>query len=165
MALPHVDPYRPRGRAYRALCRFTATRLGGWLSVNVGWKIDPWLLKGSRGRLSSAGPLPAALLETRGARTGRPRRNAVLYFHDGDHVTVVASKRGAPSHPAWFHNLRRHPDVVFGGIPFRAEVVEDQAERQRIWELADRVFPPYAGYRAEAARTGRTIPIVQLRMR
>jgi deazaflavin-dependent oxidoreductase (nitroreductase family) len=145
-----------------ALCRFTATRLGGWLSVNVGWRLDPHLLRLSRGRLSSAGPLPAALLETRGARTGRARRNAVLYFHDGDRVTIVASKRGEPTHPAWFHNLRAQPDVVFGDLPFRATLIEDEAERQRLWQLADRVFPPYADYRRDAAAAGRTIPIVQL---
>lgn len=162
MSLRRVDPYRPRGRLYRALCRFSATRVGGWLAVNAAWKLDPHVLRLSRGRLSSAWPLPAALLETRGARTGHPRRNAVLYFHDGDRVTIVASKRGQPTHPAWFHNLRKHPDVVFGGVPFRASVVEDETERERLWELADRVFPPYADYRRDAAAAGRTIPIVQL---
>ena len=161
-SLAFVDPHQRRGRLYRALCRFSATRAGGWLSVNVGWKLDPWLLKLSRGRLSSAGPLPAALLETRGARTGRPRRNAVLYFHDGERVTIVASKRGAPEHPAWYHNLCKHPDVVFGGVPFRAHVVDDETERRRLWDLADRVFPPYADYREQAGRAGRVIPIVQL---
>jgi hypothetical protein len=44
----------------------------------------------------------------------------------------------------------------------RATVVEDEAERQRLWGLADRVFPPYAAYRREAGAAGRTIPIVQL---
>jgi hypothetical protein len=51
---------------------------------------------------------------------------------------------------------------VLGGRPFRAEVVEAESERARIWELADRVFPPYAAYRERAARVGRTIPILQL---
>ena len=55
-------------------------------------------------------------------------------------------------HPAWFHNLRANPDVVFGGRPFRAEVVSDEAERTRLWALADRVFPSYAIYRERAAR-------------
>ena len=58
--------------------------------------------------------LPTALLETRGARTGRARRNGVIYFHDGERVTIVASKLGLPQHPAWFHNLRVHPDVKLG---------------------------------------------------
>ena len=87
------------------------------------------------------------------------RRNAVIYFHDGDTVTIVASKAGAPKHPAWFHNLVANPDVMFGGIPMRAAVVEGEAERERLWNLADQVFAPYASYRRDA---GREIPIVRL---
>jgi len=37
-----------------------------------------------------------------------------------------------------------------------------RTERARLWELADLVFPPDAGYRDATARTGRTIPILQL---
>jgi deazaflavin-dependent oxidoreductase (nitroreductase family) len=133
-----------------------------WLSENVAWKLDPHLLKLTKGRFSSTGPLTSALLETRGARTGQPRQTATLYFHDGDRVTIIASKRGWPKHPAWYYNLRTHPDVVFGGLPFRAEIVDDEAERQRLWELADRVFPPLADYRNWAGKAGRMIPIVQL---
>ena len=106
--------------------------------------------------------LPTALLETRGARTGRLRRNGVIYFHDGDRVTIIASKLGLAEHPAWFHNLSADPDVKLGGQPFRAAVVEDESERARLWELADRVFPPYATYRRRAGRAGRSIPVVQL---
>jgi deazaflavin-dependent oxidoreductase (nitroreductase family) len=85
-----------------------------------------------------------------------------LYFHDGQRVTIVASKRGWPAHPAWYYNLLAHPEVVYGGVPYRAELVEDEAERRRLWELADRVFPQYADYREEAGRAGRVIPIFQL---
>ena len=134
----------------------------GWLSRRVVWKLDPLLLRLSGGRIGMGLLLPTALLETRGARTGRPRRNGVIYFHDGERVTIIASKLGLPHHPAWFHNLCAHPDVEFGGQPFRAEVIHDESERARLWQLADRVFPRYAGYRQRAARAGRTIPIVQL---
>jgi deazaflavin-dependent oxidoreductase (nitroreductase family) len=157
-----VDPYKRRGRLYLAVCRLSTTKAGLWLSVRIAWKLDPHLLKLTKGRFSTAGPVAAALLETRGARTGRRRRNATLYFHDGDRVTIIASKRGWPKNPAWYHNLRQHPDVVYGGLPFRAEIVEDEAERQRLWELADRVFPQFADYRKWAANAGRVIPIVQL---
>jgi deazaflavin-dependent oxidoreductase (nitroreductase family) len=160
--LRHVDPYERRGRLYLAVCHLSATRAGAWLAVNIAWKLDPHLLKLTGGRFSTAGPLATALLESRGARTGQPRRNATLYFHDGDRVTIIASKRGWPRNPAWYYNLRAHPDVVYGGLPFRAEIVEDEAERQRLWDLADRVFPEYADYRKEAAKAGRVIPIVQL---
>lgn len=161
-ALPYVDPHAPRGSFYRAYVRFLGTRLAAWLSRKIVWKVDPHLMRLTGGRLGMGLIVPTALLETRGARSGRVRRNGVIYFHDGERVTIVASKLGAPEHPAWFHNARAYPDVLLGGRPFRAETVGDEAERARIWALADRVFPPYAAYRERAARTGRTIPIVQL---
>lgn len=163
--LPHVDPHAHRGLLYRAYVRFLGTRLAAWLSRRIVWKVDPHLMRLTGGRLGLGLILPTALLETRGARSGRERRNGVIYFHDGERVVIVASKLGAPEHPAWFHNARAHPEVLLGGRAFRAEVVEDEAERARLWDLADRVFPPYAAYRERAARSGRTIPIVRLRPR
>ena len=117
------------------------------------------------GRLSTAFPIRTAVLQTRGAKSGATRRNAVIYFHDGDNVTIVASHAGYPRHPAWYHNLRTHPDVKLAATPMRASVVIEEPERQRLWKLADRVFPPYAKYRRHAAKSGRTIPLVQLTQR
>ena len=162
MLLKHVDPNRPRGFVSRVIAAFSATRVGRFLSRHLLWKLDPYVLRATRGRVGLGFPLPTALLETRGARSGAVRRNGVIYFHDSDRVTIVASKAGDPHHPAWFHNLRANPDVTFGGIPMRATVVEDEAERERLWVLADRVFAPYATYRRDAAKANRTIPIVQL---
>ena len=92
-------------------------------------------------------------------RSGAPRRNGVIYFHDDADVIVIASQAGADHHPAWFHNLRAHPDVTVNGEPFRAALVEGEEERARLWALADQVFPPFAAYRA---KTTREIPIVRL---
>jgi deazaflavin-dependent oxidoreductase (nitroreductase family) len=160
--LRYVDPSERRSSAYYAVCRLSTTKLGMWLSQHLAWKLDPYLLRLTNGRLRSTGPVASALLETRGARTGELRRTATLYFHDGERVTIIASKRGWPTNPSWYHNVRAHPEVLFGGLPFRAEIVEDEAERERIWRLADRVFPQFADYRRWAARAGRQIPIVQL---
>jgi hypothetical protein len=77
-------------------------------------------------------------------------------------VTIIPSLRGWPRNPGWYYNLRNHPDVVYGGAPFRAEVVEDEAERERLWDLADRIYRQYAAFREQAGKAGRTIPIVQL---
>jgi len=163
--LLHVDPYAPRGPLYRAYVRFLGTRLAAWLSMKIVWKIDPYLLRLTRGRLGMGLIVPTVLLETRGARSGLARRNGVIYFHDGEWVVIVASKLGAPEHPAWFYNATVHPDVHLNGRPFRAELVEDEAEQTRIWALADRVFPPYAAYRERAAKSGRTIPLLRLTAR
>lgn len=160
--LRHVDPRKPRSWLYRLYVRFLGTRFAGWLSRTIVWKLDPLVMRLTGGRLGLGLVLPTALLETRGARTGLVRRNGVLYFHDGDQVVLVASKLGLPEHPAWFHNAVAHPQVQLNGLPFRAEVVDDEAERARLWHLADRIFPPYADYRARAAEAGRTIPLLHL---
>ena len=160
--LKYVDPNRHRGALYRAYTAIVPSRFGRFLSVHVVWKLDPVLLRLTRGRVGMGLAIPTALLETRGARSGAVRHNAVIYFHDGDRVTIIASKLGYPHHPAWFHNLVANPEVTFGGIRMRASVVEDEAERQRLWTLADRVFAPFAIYRRDAAKANRTIPIVQL---
>lgn len=163
--LKYVDPARRRSWFSRAYAAFGSTRLGTFISRHVFWKLDPFLLRVTRGRLSMALVIRTGLLETRGAKTGALRRNAIIYFHDGDRVTIVASNAGAARQPAWYHNLRAHPDVTFGGIAMRATVVSDEGERQRLWTLADRVFPPYAKFRRDAARLNRTVPIIQLTAR
>jgi deazaflavin-dependent oxidoreductase (nitroreductase family) len=161
-ALRYVDPRASRGLLFRAYMSFLGTSVAAWLSMKVVWRVDPYLMRLSGGRLGLGLMLPTALLETRGARTGRARRNGVIYFHDGERVTIIASKLGAPEHPSWYHNARANPDVLLGGQPFRVEVVDDDLSRARLWELADHVFPVYAAYRERAARVGRTIPILQL---
>ena len=160
--MKYVDPHASRGRFYRAYVRLSGTRVGMWFSRHVMWKVDPLLMRLTGGRFGMAWLVPTALLETRGARTGQTRRNVVIYFHDGERVTIVASKLGAAENPAWYYNILAHPDVTFGGTPFRAEVVGDGADQDRLWRLADNVFPLYARYRDMAGEAGRTVPILQL---
>jgi deazaflavin-dependent oxidoreductase (nitroreductase family) len=160
--LRHVNPTPPPGGIARAYAAFAATRFATFISRHVNWKIDPLLLRLTRGRFATTLMFPTAVLETRGAKSGARRRNAIIYFHDGDQVMIAASNAGRSRHPDWYHNLRAHPDVIFGGIPMRATVVDDDAEQKRLWALADRVFPAYASYRRDAAKVNRTIPIVQL---
>jgi deazaflavin-dependent oxidoreductase (nitroreductase family) len=160
--LKPVDPDRRRSFFTRAYLAVGTTRAGRFISRHLFWKLDPFLLRMTGGRLSTALVVRTAVLETRGARSAAVRRKAEIYFHDQDRVVIVASNAGSARHPAWYHNLRAHPDVTLGGIPMRATVVTDEATRRRLWTLADRVFGPFAKYRRDAAKTNRTIPIVQL---
>jgi deazaflavin-dependent oxidoreductase (nitroreductase family) len=77
-------------------------------------------------------------------------------------VIVIASQAGRPESPSWFYNARANPDVRLAGRSFRAQPVVDETERERLWELADRVLPAFARYRETAAEAGRTIPILRL---
>ena len=160
--LRYVDPTHRPGVVTRAYAALAATRLSRFVSRHVSWKLDPLLLRATRGRLATTLVFPTAVLETTGARSGARRQNAIIYFHDGERVTIVASNAGSSRHPSWYHNLRAHPDVVFGGMPMHATLVDDEAERNRLWQLADHVFPAFASYRRDAARVNRRIPIVQL---
>ena len=114
------------------------------------------------GRLGLGLLLPTALLETRGARTGQVRRNGVIYFHDGERVTIIASKLGMPEHPAWFHNLRANPHVTYevGTRTVRATArVTKGEERERIWSKQKRDRPNFAEYEK---KTTRQIPVIVL---
>jgi deazaflavin-dependent oxidoreductase (nitroreductase family) len=99
---------------------------------------------------------PILLLTTTGARTGRPATVPLGFAVDEQgRVFVIASKAGAPKHPAWFHNLRANPSVTveLGDQTFPARaVVTAGEERDRLYALVsdgagqyeqntDRVFP------------------------
>lgn len=143
---------------------FARTRLGGWLFITVFPAIDRWLMPRTGGRLRVAMGQPVLLLHTRGARTGEPRTSPLLYTpHEGSFV-IVASKAGAAHNPAWYHNVRAHPDAVTVNIdgreiPVRPRVAEG-AERDELWRL---VNDNYNGYETYAGRAGgRVIPLVVL---
>ena len=102
------------------------------------------------------------LLTTTGAKTGEERTNPLAYSRDGDRFVVVASKGGAPRNPAWFHNLRAHPEVTveLGPEKFRARAtVADDAERRRLYDQHAAKMPAFAEYEK---KTERKIPVVVL---
>ncbi len=146
-------------RAYAALA---ATRLAKVISRHINWKLDPWLLRVSGGRFATTLMFRAAVLETRGARSGLVRRNAIIYFHDEARVTVFGSNAGSAHNPSWVHNLIANPFVTFGGIAMKAHVVTDECEQERLHQQGDLVFPAFKTYRRQAAAAGREVPIIQL---
>src|SRR5436305_14978094 len=97
----------------RAQERFARTHAGGWFAINVANPIDRRLLRWTRGRFGLFLGQPVGLLETVGARSGQPRSTPLLYREDDGRVVLIASKAGAARHPAWYHNVRAHPEVGF----------------------------------------------------
>jgi deazaflavin-dependent oxidoreductase (nitroreductase family) len=110
--------------------------------------------------------LPVIVVTTRGNKTGKVRKMALMRVeHDGEYA-LVASMGGAPKHPVWYHNLVANPDDVViqdGPEPFEVTVREvTGAEREEWWKRAVAAYPPYAEYQE---RTDRTIPVLVARRR
>jgi deazaflavin-dependent oxidoreductase (nitroreductase family) len=86
------------------------------------------------------------LLTTRGRRSGKLRRTALIYGRDGDRYVVVASKGGARKHPSWYLNLTENPEVQVqvGAERFEARALIAAAEEKaRLWRLLVSIWPEY----------------------
>jgi deazaflavin-dependent oxidoreductase (nitroreductase family) len=105
---------------------------------------------------------PLLLLTTTGAKSGRSRTTPVVYTTDGENLVVIASKGGAPTNPAWYHNLVAHPQVTveLPNETFVAKArVADGDERARLWRAAADLMPGFDEYQT---KTTRRIPVVVL---
>ena len=104
--------------------------------------------------------LPIIIVTTVGVRSGKLRKTPLMKVSHAGEYALVASKGGAPDHPAWYHNLVADPTAVMiqdGPEPWDAVVREvDGEERDRWWDLAVRAYPPYAEYQEN---TDRRIPV------
>ena len=115
---------------------------------------------------------PVLLLHSIGAKSGKARLSPLMYLQPDETgpIYIFASYGGAPSNPAWFHNLVAHPDVeieIGDGtsierVPVRARVVEG-AERNTIYAEQAHRFPQFAQY--ERKTTREIIPVVELTRR
>jgi deazaflavin-dependent oxidoreductase (nitroreductase family) len=164
--IPHVDPNSFANSAFRrGMFAFALTKAGTWYSSQIGARIDPWLLRVSGGRVDHAlGTIPIAVLKVRGARSGVERDVPLLYFSDGDDVILIASSYGRAKFPAWYYNLRAHPDVTLEAKGragrYHAEEVID-AEHDRLFDLGRRIYRGYSEY--ERRTDGiRRIPVMRL---
>jgi deazaflavin-dependent oxidoreductase (nitroreductase family) len=102
------------------------------------------------------------ILTTTGRTSGEPRSTPLIYGTSGENYVVVASKGGAPEHPAWYLNLSANPEI---DVQVRAETFRARArtataeERPELWKLMSSIWPQYDEYQT---KTGREIPVVVL---
>ena len=125
-------------------------------------------LRANGGR-PSQGPLagqPLLLMWSTGAKSGAKRRSILTYSRDGDDYIVVGSKSGAPTHPAWYFNVQKDPDVTveIANETFPATAkVETGAERDRLWAQHVEQLPRFGDYPAQTG--GRVIPTIRISRR
>lgn len=137
----------------------------------IGWNqktIEEWHAKNGRG-VGMWGD-HVLLMTAVGAKSGDLIMTPLVFGRDGAHYVIVASKGGAPANPTWFKNVKKNPEVEVeaptdeGTEKFkaRAHVVEDRAERDRLYKEMIKIWPSFADYEN---RTERLIPVVVLERR
>ena len=104
--------------------------------------------------------LPVIIVTNRGWKTGAIRKTPLMRVVDGKNYILVASQGGAPEHPLWYHNLKADPHVEIQDkteiYAMRVREVVDADERQRLWAIAVKAYPPYQAYQD---KTDRVIPL------
>jgi deazaflavin-dependent oxidoreductase (nitroreductase family) len=102
------------------------------------------------------------VLNSKGAKTGKPRRAILTFSRDGADYVVAGSASGSRSDPAWLANVEADPkvNVEADGRTFEAAAsVAEAADRDRLWDQHVATHPNFADY---PAQTGRVIPMVRL---
>jgi deazaflavin-dependent oxidoreductase (nitroreductase family) len=105
---------------------------------------------------------PVLLLTSTGAKSGERRTTPLMYLPDGERMVIFASKGGAPSNPAWYHNLLANPSATVEVGPETVEVnavITSGEERERLFSRQAEIFSQFADY---AQKTAREIPVVAL---
>jgi deazaflavin-dependent oxidoreductase (nitroreductase family) len=136
----------------------------GTIAVRIMSVVNTVLFRASGGRLGSRflRGAPVCLVTTTGAKSGQRRTTPLIYLALDDDVVIVASKGGMSHHPAWYHNLRKHPEAqVLIGNRTRDMVARhaSDAEKTALWPRLIEIYPDYADYQA---RTDRNIPVMIL---
>ena len=105
---------------------------------------------------------PVVVVTSKGAKSGKLRKNPVMRVeHDGCYA-AVASMGGQPQNPVWYHNLLAEPlcEVQDGPVKqdYRARLVEGE-EKAQWWQRAVAAYPEYEEYQK---KTDREIPVFVL---
>jgi deazaflavin-dependent oxidoreductase (nitroreductase family) len=127
----------------------------GWVSQHIRSYVESDGKRGHRWHGTDT-----LLLTTRGRKSGKLRRTALIYGRDGDRFVVVGSKGGAADHPQWYLNLVDDPDVEIQVGPdllaATARTATDE-EKPGLWRMMAGIWPEYDRYQT---RTTRQIPVV-----
>ena len=104
--------------------------------------------------------MPCIIVTHMGNKSGGVRKIPLMRVKVDDSYVLVGSMGGQPKNPSWVYNLRANADVEIRDetqvFKMRAREVDDEAERQRLWDASAAAYPPYNDYQA---KTTRKIPV------
>ncbi len=143
-----------------------ADYLPGWIKDHLQRYIES---DGADGHLWDAslgggeGMIPTLLLTTTGRKSGLSLTLPLIYSKTDTGYCVIASRGGAPTHPAWFLNLQDNPEVTVQTGKTRFKAIAEQVtgqEKEALWKVVTDINKHQTQYRAT---TERDIPLVFFR--
>lgn len=127
----------------------------GWVADHIRTYLET---NGEKGHMYQG--WPTLLLTTRGRKSGKLRRTALIYGQDADRYLLVASNAGSAAHPAWYLNVMAEPEVTLqvkaDRFAARARTATAE-EKPALWTAMTSIFPLYDSYQTKADRE---IPLV-----
>lgn len=100
--------------------------------------------------------LPCIIVTHIGNKTGGVRKIPLMRVKVENNYVLVGSYGGRPKDPVWVYNLSANSDVEIRDktavFKMRVREVENDPERQRLWDAAADAFPSYNDYQAKAPR-------------
>ncbi len=138
--------------------------------IHGAWRVHRALYRVSGGRFlwspANKRGWGALRLTTVGRKSGKERSVIVGYLEEGPNLVLVAMNGWDEGHPAWWLNLKAHPDAVvrLPGQDERAIRAREVAgeERDRLWNRWTAVQPDYNGF---AGRRSTSTPVIVLEPR
>ncbi|UXA05584.1 nitroreductase family deazaflavin-dependent oxidoreductase [Mycobacterium sp. SMC-2] len=143
---------------HRVMRRFASTTVGVALLRHTAHHLDRLVTRVAGGRTSFAGVatgIPVVMLTTTGAKSGEPRTVAVYGIPHPDGLALIASNFGGAKHPAWYHNLKAHPEatVTIGRDTWQtAARLATPVERDEIWAKGLELYPGWRKYEVRAGK-------------
>jgi deazaflavin-dependent oxidoreductase (nitroreductase family) len=165
MSVPTVSP--GRSVAHRIVSRVFLSPLGTRFGRDIASRVDPTLIRLTRGRVSSVWPFPAVVLTHVGAKSGSTRTSALVYFTDRGRVILIASNFGGSRNPGWYHNVKANPIVTLYGRGICGRFIAEEvygAERDRLFQRAKDGSGPYGQYEQAAAAQSRYVPVIAFKL-
>jgi deazaflavin-dependent oxidoreductase (nitroreductase family) len=130
-------------------------------------RIDEAILRLTKGKHTGSEIMGWNIIQltTIGAKSGEPRTISLAAFFDEEKIALVASSFGWKRNPAWYYNLKAHPECKVEGYERTGTYTARETsgdEYEKYWQLAVSYYEGYEKYRE---RAGRKIPVMLLEPR
>jgi len=127
--------------------------------------VDKAILQLTRGKFTASEILGWNIIQltTIGAKTNQPRTMPLIGLFDRQKIALVASSFGREHNPAWYYNLKAHPQCEVQHHTRSGKYMAHEAvgqEYEHYWQMAVSFYEGYDKYKQRAAH--RHIPVMVL---